>query len=334
MHKSIFFILFWLIKTCFSQEIQIIAKIEPKDRFYLEYLRSDSVTAESFAIDSSFIYLENFKLFERRNTYKWQYKQPFSKSNPSQIVDFSALQVMKINNSLLNVALQFYDLNTGEKLSVLADSGDYAVTFDEHVKYAYYDSTVYYFWLSGNLGRKAKFFCYDMLNQQVKHIPIPNYMNYIGEEYGVINCILFSNNILFSVVTLYSKKPKGIYKRIISWNVFTDQRISEFEFDIHISRPKFIGEDKNQNIYLFSGVDNFEHRLYIFSQELKLQKIINMRDEMLKLPFMKDNDFIIADAGRHSSIVCAFDDNKELYLMVKTIKGIYFLRYKVLLDQK
>lgn len=321
---------FLLFKISIGQEFDLIGKIDSTERKYLEYLRSDNVAPASFAIDSTTIYLSNQKLFEDHNTYMWKYNLPFSKSNPQQIKDFIGNSIQKFNNNLINNGLNIINLNSMSKFSALGDSIYLSSDPNDHIRFAIYDSTIYYFWRSGYRFRNLEFFRYDLRDRNIKRVILDNYRRLISKEFGILEDIHVLGHNLYSVVSLYNQKSDRSYFKLFLWDILNDNEIAEFTFPKYLFNPKIIGTDKWHNIFIISGSGDSEYPLYIFSPDLDLINSIDLKKQVMNLSFMNGNTFLDSEVGGENFIICTFNDNKELFLMVKTVKGLYFLKYDYL----
>jgi len=329
MKKNIIFIAL-LFCFAYGQSLKIIAKISPVDDVYLNYHLREEI-ANCFAIDTSYIYLEDAFSFFQDQTYKWKYKEKFSESNPEIILDFSGSDMLKSKDILVNIALDIYNLKIKRKKSVFGEDVETAqLSMQYNVRYTFSDSLIYYFWLAEPELKVRDAFKYNINKGKKYTLNLSNFINLIVSSDWDLVKIFVRNGKLFSLITAPYKNSNYHFSKLVIWNIERDVKIKELTFDKYLFEAKIIGMDKWENLYIISGTDDWDYELMIISPENNIIAKYKISDLVLISPIMKKNKYIIPEEGGDPLIVSAFNDDNQMFLMVKTIKGLYFARFDYL----
>lgn len=328
--RKLLIMLMILITGAIAQELNILYKISNQDRKYVNYIGDAQSIPNSFAVDSSFIYINNPTTIFQDEIYVLNYKKPLSLLNPTKIVNFSGLGLNKSGDLLVNVGLQAYSIQKNKIWNILNNAPIVLAQNKVEIRFSLYKSHLCYFKRSGNSYRNITGYMFDINKNKYINFALKNFMKYEKEKYGELTDILLNGNYLYSIVDGYYNNGALSQSKIIAWDIKADTMLYSYLVDTSLYIDHIIGMDKWNNLYAYGGVSSSEYILLILSPNGQLIKIKEISSLIKNMKFMKKNYLLDSDYSDDPLIVPAFSDDKQLFLMVKTKKGLFFLSYNYL----
>ena len=325
-----------------AQNLKIVSFVE-KNSPFLQYEYGGLIIG-SFAIDSTTIYFNNIE--KMYSTFVWNYKEPLSKTNPKIIIKYSSENIKKINNLLVNAALDIYNLDTEEKTMVFKNDKEFnpnddrksryltikkrssVEEFEDWIIYTLTDSSIYYFKCYDPLHPEYTFHRYNIYIHKIEDINLDNLSKNIS-DYAYINDIFINNNKLYYSTTSKRMSDFGdVSTIVICWNLTEDKKNTELTLSDSWQGERILGMDKWGDILLFSK-NSSENYFTILSPDLEVIKNVEMEPILNKMDFMNNNKY---DPGYYDDpyMLVSLNEDQQLFVIVLTEKGMYLLQYNYL----
>lgn len=307
-----------------AQELHVVAVFPSSNPSYQSYyMPAEHVMANSFAVEHNKIYLPT----AAGALTIWNYLLPFSDSNPeagpsgdwskfktdSDLAVGSASDVLDIRSFK---TLRLFDLKEETNSPIDESSSFFCIS----------DSVVYFVCHTLSVKNPWVFLNYDLRQRKKDTVILRGFISFVDQRYAWIRDIFVSDGELHC---LFQEPVPGSDRDTrsvaICWDLHSDTLLSIIHFPKRLDHPRFVGTDRWGNIYVLSGVALGEYPLEIFSPKMAFISECSLDSAVKRIPFMKGNRYFLQDNADGYMIAGSFSRDKQLYFMVKTKKGLYFL---------
>ena len=310
LNNKLFFILMIISKIVISQNISVIDSVSESIFDYISY---DFYEPNSFTINDSSIYIGTID-----RTYCLKINDSLS---DIKRIDFRGKYIRQDGHLLVNAYLDVYNIKNDEIFKFFDFSS--VKRYTEAINFYVKDSLVFIFQQGENsLHDYYGFKIYDLRTKKYIDTNLTKVLTEFKKTFTDVGSIYIKDQFLYLMSLTSVHDPYIISKIDYVQDKIINRLSSEYGYN-------FVGEDIFGNIILY---DNFKLRnnlCFIFTD---LKEIFNIDMDKLikKLSLMKNNKYFEDRTGLEPSIFASINENNELFFMIITVRGVYFIKLNYL----